>query len=111
MADHGLDWMLDPMSAPPPLTFLPHPLPLAVGQWLHISVEALEYPLDGGAETEPDLNTPDANRIGVQFRPLSSESSFDQNRDNICESLKAVTPQVQPVKISILYFHFFRSIS
>merc|ERR1719186_1892307 len=100
VSDHGLDWMLDTMSAPPPLTFLPHPLPLSVGQWLHVSVEALEFPLEGGAEREPDLNTPDANRIGVQFRPLASHTSFDQHQENICQSLKTATPQIQKLNSS-----------
>eukprot|EP00092_Neocalanus_flemingeri_P033002 GFUD01035893.1.p1 GENE.GFUD01035893.1~~GFUD01035893.1.p1 ORF type:complete len:931 (+),score=248.18 GFUD01035893.1:289-3081(+) len=94
-ADHGLDWMLDLMSVSVPLTFLPHPLPLAVGQWLHVSVEALEFPLLGGEEHEPGVETPDANRIGVHIRPLDSKSTFDQHQQEICRSLRTISPQIQ----------------
>jgi hypothetical protein len=95
VSDHCLDWMLDPMSAPNTLSFMPHPLPLAVGQWMHVSVEGLEYPLDArGLEKEPDITTPDANRISVQVKHLSSMSAFDQHQEEIVQSLAVVAPQV-----------------
>ena len=45
VSDHELDWLLrHPMlTALPCLTFLPHPLPLFVGQWLQISVVVLVF--------------------------------------------------------------------
>ena len=97
VSDHCLDWMLDPMSVPNTLSFMPHPLPLAVGQWLHVSVEGLEYPIDAerGLEREPDINTPDANRIGVQIKHLSSKSAFDQHQEDIAQSSAVVAPQVE----------------
>ena len=51
---------------PQKLSFMPHPLPLAVGQWLHVSVERLEYPLEEGQEREPDIMTPDGGGGGGQ---------------------------------------------
>ena len=94
MSDNGLDWMLDPMAEPHSLTFMPHPLPLAVGQWVAVSVEGLEYPVVRGQEQEPDISTPDANRIGVQVRNLPANSTFDKFCDPICSSLSIVESQV-----------------
>jgi len=93
MSDHCLDWMPGPMSVPNTLSFMPHPLPLAVGQWLHVSAEGLDYPLEGGVEREPDLTTPNANRIGVHIKHLSSKSTFD-HQDDIAQSLAVVAQQV-----------------
>ena len=94
MADNGLDWMLDPMAPPHNLTFMPHPLPLAVGQWVPVSVEGLEYPLVRGQEQEPDITTPDANRIGVQVRNITANSTFDKFSEEIGSSLSVLESQV-----------------
>ena len=99
VSDHGLDWMLDLMSVPHSLAFMPHPLPLLVGQWVPLQVEGLEYPLVGGKEQEPDIATLDANRIAVQVRDLPRSSTFDQFREEIGHSLKVIGHQVTPLTI------------
>jgi hypothetical protein len=77
-----------------PCLYLTHfPLCLTPSPWL--SVEGLEYPLDARElEKEPNITTPDANRIGVQVKHLSSKSVFDQHQEGIVQSLAAVAPQV-----------------
>eukprot|EP00092_Neocalanus_flemingeri_P097061 GFUD01123640.1.p1 GENE.GFUD01123640.1~~GFUD01123640.1.p1 ORF type:complete len:381 (-),score=108.82 GFUD01123640.1:60-1055(-) len=95
IADHGLEWMLDPMLVPLPLSTLPHPVPLAVGQWLHVSVEGLGYYLVGGEEHEPDVDTPGANKISVHIQPLDSMSTFDNHQQEIRQSLRIISPQVR----------------
>ena len=94
VSDHGLDWMLYLISIPHSLAFMPHPLPLVVGQWVPVQVEGLEYPLVGGKEQEPDIATPDATRIAVQVRDLPAGSTFDQFSKEIGHSLKVIGPQV-----------------
>jgi hypothetical protein len=95
MSDHRLEWMLDPMSVSPPLTILPHPLPMAVGQWLQITVEGMEFPLVGGEEHGPGVDNRDANRIGVHVRLLNSRATGDQHQQEICNSLRTVFHQVK----------------
>ena len=94
VSDNGLDWMLDPMTMPSSLSFLPNPVPLAVGQWLLVSVEELEYIFNGAVEKEPDIETLHVNRIAVQFKPLLINSTFDQDQDYIYWSIKRISHQV-----------------
>jgi len=47
-----------------------------------------------GQEQEPDITTPDANRIGVQFRGFPKNSTFDKFSEEICFSLSVLNSQV-----------------
>ena len=79
LSDHGLEWLLEPMSELPQLSLLPHPLPLATGQWLNISVEGLE----------------DDNVLGVHVRLLDTEAMFDKHQVEISSSLRSSYTQVE----------------
>ena len=94
VSDNGLDWMLDPMTIPSSSSFLPNPVPLAVGQWLLVSVLGLEYTFNGAVEKEPDIETLHVNRIAVQFKPLPINSMFDQYQEDIYWSIKRISHQV-----------------
>ena len=76
------------------LAFMPHPLPLVVSKWVPVQVMGFEQPLVGGKKKEPDIATPDANRIAVQVMNLLARSTFNLFSNEIGHSWKLIGPQV-----------------
>ena len=94
VSDRELDWLLQhPMlTALPCLTFLPHPLPLFVGQWLQISVVGF-YCLPAG-DGDKGLEQ-ETKRIGIHINSVHSELQLS-------DSMKIISSQVRIVNIVVI---------
>ena len=79
----GLDWLNLPANLP--LTSLPHPLPLAPGLWLSVTVQGIYFPLD---EEEPAIQCPNANRVSCHLLPLSCHLRFNVYQRDIAASAR-----------------------
>ena len=123
-ADHGLDSPLDPRvkfvterrgcadywsrvtSTPDPLsllnmTSLPHPLPLAAGQWLSVMVEGLMMNLVDGREEDPTVEDRNASQVWCNPLPIPIEEVQEDNS----ATARAINPQLESLRMEFNNFH------
>ena len=105
--DHGLSsWLLDPYSEPHNLSFLPFPLPIALGVWSKVVVQGLGVPLnDVGEEEDVSLESDQSNLVGCHLLPFSSNMMFDklEVQHEIKESLRITEKQLHSLEYSFVF--------
>ena len=86
------------MTVPKSLSCLPHPIPVAVDSWFAAAVHGIPYVLVDGVETDPTIDSDEANRVGVHFYPLSPLKLKDEKGLYIDQSLAIYVKEVSILK-------------
>ena len=103
--DHGLEWLLGMSPKLHDLYVLPFPLPLALGTWLSVFVEGLEYLLKDGEEVEPTILDKEANKVGCRVLSTNHLLNFGQDERlqmEIGDSMRISESQVTEINNAFL---------